>query len=153
MWEKRDHCHYHCDVFFCENGGATSGVASDVIYSLIDVMRCQECCWCPSVPLCYWHSSGCQRPKQVALWRPVCSWRPGLIVTSCVHDADIWEAFHVQRCGWRTSKILLFLMSCKAVDMLVMAHILPTSCCALAIWEAIRSAVLIMSKAMLWWFH
>ncbi len=99
MWEKRDQSHYHCDVFFlwkwrCAMSG---GVASDVIYSLIDVLRCQGCCWCPSALLTF---------KLLSTYHAGCSVTIWMLLTSCttadvLRDADVWEAPHVQRCCWR----------------------------------------------------
>ncbi len=80
-------------------------------FGIIDVLGCQECCWCPSLLLCFWRTNRCQRPKQVVLWQSVCLWRPGrlltyvLLLTSCA-AADVQIASAISFLFLRTSKII-----------------------------------------------
>ncbi len=69
-------------------------------FSLIDVLRCQECCWCPALLLCCWRSGCCVNVPCRLLcddlyasdvldywWRSFCSWRPELLLTSKIASA------------------------------------------------------------------
>ncbi len=107
----------------------TSRTTADV-RSAPDVL---SCCWLRLN--CFCHLVPVLTYLQDNFWCPVRLW------------VDIWDACcHIIL---RTSVIHLTIFVFMSFDMLAMTHILLTSCCAVDIWEARRSAVLLTSKSML----
>ncbi len=112
MWEKRDHCHYHCDVFF----SVKMAVPCPEVLLLTSFIALLTSCGAKDAAdvllCCYWRPRCCVNVPCRLLcddlyasdvpdywWRPFFSWRPELLLTSKI-------ASPISCLFLRTSKII-----------------------------------------------